>query len=129
MVSASRGYNRGVSTNVTFTRPPEFLLDQAERPVSAELVIADYVELLIRAEATNPALWPPGMEHGASTLARVRRIEADCIAQHGEWDWELLAPELQDEYDGLCGVLDELRDDGTRISWAALKQRNPDFDK
>jgi predicted transcriptional regulator len=32
----------------------------------------------------------------------IRRIEAECIAQHGEWDWELLPEDVQDEYDGAC---------------------------
>lgn len=108
-----------------FTHPPEFMRDQDDRLVSVELVIADYVELLIRAEATDPALWPSGMEYGASSLVRIRQIEADCTAQHGKWDWELLAPELQDEYDGLCGVLDEFRDDGEHTAWALFNQHHP----
>jgi len=32
----------------------------------------------------------------------VRRIEAECIDQHGEWKWELLPEEVQDEYDVAC---------------------------
>jgi hypothetical protein len=42
--------------------------------------------------------------------SRIRQIESDCIAKYGEFDWERLSLELQDEYDSLCILLDELQD-------------------
>jgi hypothetical protein len=48
-------------------------------------------------------------ERAAELLLRIRHIEADCRAQHGEWDWEKLSPAEQDEYDAACIDLDELR--------------------
>lgn len=44
----------------------------------------------------------------AKVLKRIRKIESDCIAQYGEFDWEKLTEDLQDEYDRLCILLDEL---------------------
>jgi hypothetical protein len=82
-----------------------------------------YITLLVRSNVTNPTLWPPGMKKGAKCLARVRQIEADCIAQHGEFDWERLPTALQDEYDGLCALLDRLQDRGQRISLEAYLAR------
>ncbi len=81
---------------------------------------ADYVALLVRAGVTDPTLWPPEMQEGASALARVRQIEADCEAQTGAFDWELLPSEVQDEYDRLGARLDDLQDTGERISLSGL---------
>lgn len=60
------------------------------------------------------------MKNGAKMLTRVRQIEEECIAQHGEFDWEKLPPDIQDEYDILCVKLDELCDTGERISWEVI---------
>ena len=51
----------------------------------------------------------------ANALARVREIEADSVARHGEFDWEKLPERVQDEYDGLCVLLDDLQDTGERV--------------
>lgn len=48
-------------------------------------------------------------------------MESDCITHHGEFDWEKLPESEQDEYDGLCLLLDELQDTGARITWAEYK--------
>jgi hypothetical protein len=74
-----------------------------------------YIGLLIRANVTDPASWPPGTEHGAKALQRVRAIEKRCIAKLGYFDWGKLSPKLQDEYDGLCADLDALRDTGETV--------------
>ena len=81
-----------------------------------------YIRLLIKANITDKALWPPEMEEVAEALQRIRQIESDCVAQHGEFDWEKLPEEIQDEYDSLCILLDELQDDGEPIS--LCKRRN-----
>jgi len=84
------------------------------------LSLYDYLELLCHASETDPEKWPAGTKDGAAWLARIREIEQDCKTQHGEWDWELLAGELQDEYDILTGQLTLMRerlnpDQGSRL--------------
>lgn len=83
--------------------------------------MAAYVTLLIKANAIDLALWPSGMEKGAEALARIRQIESDCTANHGEFDWEKLPEETQDEYDRLCLLLDELQETGTCMTWSKYK--------
>ena len=97
-------------------RVPQFTTDRDGKATAVRLDAVGYVALLVRANVTDPALWPPGMERGAEALARIRQIEADCTAQHGEFDWEKLAEEVQDEYDGLCALLDSMQDTGERVS-------------
>lgn len=80
------------------------------KPVKVILDIPTYIDLLVQANVTDPSLWPPAMKEGASALARIRQIEAECIAQHGEFDWEKLPESVQDEYDSLCTFLDSLRE-------------------
>ncbi len=96
-------------------REPMFGVDAEGKPV----VILDrvsYIALLVRGNVTDPSLWPPGTEEGAKALNRIRQIEAECIAQHGEFDWEKLPEGLKDEYDALCALLDQLTDTGERVS-------------
>jgi len=69
-----------------------------------------YIRLLVKANITDKAFWPPDMEEGADALLRIRQIESDCITKYGEFDWERLSEETQDEYDSLCILLDELQD-------------------
>ena len=97
-------------------KTPQFTTDARGRPVGVKLDTVAYVTLLVRANVTDPALWPPGMQRGAEALARVRQIEADCVAQHGEFDWEKLPEAVQDEYDALSALLDSLQDTGERVS-------------
>ncbi len=105
-----------VNATLALKRPPRFTTDAKGRPVGVTLETSTYVALLVQANITDPALWPPGTQEGAAALARVRKIEADCITQHGEFDWEKLPEVIQDEYDGLCALLDRLQDTGERIS-------------
>ena len=95
--------------------PPRFLNGGKGKRPSVKLDALAYVTLLVRADITDPALWPPGMKKGAKALARVREIERRCIAKHGEFDWEKLSRKVQDEYDGLCLLLDRLQDTGERV--------------
>ena len=46
-------------------KPPQFTTDRDGRAVGVRLDTAAYVALLVRANVTDPALWPPGMERGA----------------------------------------------------------------
>lgn len=101
---------------VELKSPPRFSLDAEGHPTAVTLDTAAYITLLVRANITDPALWPPGLEKGATWLARIREIEADCIARHGEFDWEKLPEAVQDEYDDLCALLDQLQDTGERLS-------------
>ena len=96
-------------------KAPLFTTDAVGKPVGVRLDTVAYVTLLVRANVTDPALWPPGMQRGAEALARVRQIEAGCTAQHGEFDWEKLPEDVQDEYDGLCALLDGMQDTGERV--------------
>jgi len=107
-------------------KPPHFTTDAEGRASGVHLDTAAYVTLLVRANVTDPTLWPPGMKKGAQALARVRKIEADCAAQHGEFDWEKLPGQTQDEYDGLCAELDRLQDTGERAALRdLLQEREP----
>jgi hypothetical protein len=77
---------------------------------TVEIEISELVELLLAANVTDAALWPAVAREGARLLARIREIEAQCIAAHGEFDWEQLDEDTQDEYDGLSVRLNKLRD-------------------
>jgi hypothetical protein len=54
--------------------------------VMVEIDTAELVRLLVNADETNPAKWPPEARQGAAYLARIREIEALGREQHGEWD-------------------------------------------
>jgi hypothetical protein len=97
--------------------------DAADKPTAVTLDTVAYITLLVKANITDPALWPPGMQEGAAALARVREIERECITQHGEFDWEQLPEAVQDEYDSRCALLDRLQDTGERIPWEVYKAR------
>jgi hypothetical protein len=98
---------------------PKFATDEQGKS-AVVLDRASYITLLIRGNVTDPSYWPPGTEEGARALARIRQIEHECIAKYGEFDWEKLPPEVQDEYDALCSLLDRLTDTGERISLSEL---------
>ena len=108
-------------TTLELARPPRFVTGPDGKATAVTLDTVAYVSLLVRSNITDPALWPPGAEEGATALARVREIEADCIAQHGEFDWEQLPEALQDEYDILCLRLDDLQDTGGWTDWEDYK--------
>jgi len=111
------------NTSLQLKPPLHFTSDAEEKPTSVKPDTAAYITLLVRANATDPALWPPGMQQGSAALARVRQIEADCIAQHGEFDWEKLPTAIQDEYDEMCVLLDRLQDTGERIPLEEYKRQ------
>ena len=90
------------------TCPPQFAVDHSGKPTMVTLGVKTYIRLLVRADVTDPVLWPPGFQGGAAALARVRQIESSCIGQYGEFDWEKLFPTVQDEYDSLCILLDRV---------------------
>jgi hypothetical protein len=104
----------------TDLKPPQFTTDARGNTIGVKLDTVGYVTLLVRANVTDPELWPPGMQDGARALGRVRQIEADCVAQHGEFDWEKLPGDIQDEYDALCVALDRLQDTGERTALSDL---------
>ena len=98
---------------------PVFLhTDEQGAQVTATFPMADYLDLLIRANELDPSYWPASKRQGATLLKRIREIEAECIRQHGAFDWEKLPEPLQEEYDALRLQLDELRDDGTRVEFS-----------
>ena len=110
-------------TMIKLRQPPQFSTTDDGKPTEVTLSTVGYITLLIRANVIDLALWPPWMKEGAAALARIRQIEADCIAQHGEFDWEKLSEAVQDEYDGLCALLDRLQDTGERIPFEVYKAR------
>jgi len=114
------------NTPLALKRPPQFTTDAEGRPMAVTLEPSAYVALLVQANVTDPALWPPGTQQGAAALARVRQLEADGIAQHGEFDWEKLPEAVQDEYDHLCVLLDDLQDTGQGVAWEDYKARRPE---
>ncbi len=106
--------------------PPRFVRRSNGRTKHVTLEPAAYVQLLIRANITNPAAWPPGMQQGAAWLKRIRQIEQQCVRRHGEWDWEKLSSKLQDEYDDNCAMLDQLLDTGERFPLRDLLREEGD---
>lgn len=94
---------------------PSFTRDAEGKLTMVTLDTAAYVTLLVQANITDPALWPPGMQEGASALARIRQIEADCVSQYAAFDWGKLPKATQDEYDAFCAFLDRLQDTGERL--------------
>lgn len=94
---------------------PRFSTDEGEKRATVTLSLPAYVELLIDANVTDPAMWPPGMQSGAQALKRIREIEKESTAAHGCFDWEKLNHTTQDEYDGLSLLLDRLCDTGERF--------------
>jgi hypothetical protein len=95
---------------------PQFVTDQKGKTTAVTLDTAAYVALLVQANVTDSALWPPGMQEGAAALARVREIETASARPGGVFDWEALPADAQDEYDSLCAFLDRLQDTGERIA-------------
>jgi hypothetical protein len=95
----------------------------------AVLGIRQYIELLVKANVLDEEFWPPDHKHGAKYLARIREIERECAKKHGKWDWELISPELQDEYDDTCALLDRMRysDDSEDMDWEEFKKLHPQF--
>lgn len=73
-----------------------------------EVDLAQYVHLLVKAGDSDPANWPEGLKEGATLLGRIRQIEQMGREEHGEWDWELISEEMQDEYDSCSALLDKL---------------------
>ena len=71
-----------------------------EAPRRIEIDLDDYLELLIERNVFDAARWPAGMEAGAALLKRIREIEQNCLAEHGEFDFNKLTRRIQDEYDG-----------------------------
>ena len=110
-------------SETTIALQPQFSTDASDKPTEVTLSTIAYITLLVRANVTAPSLWPPGMEEGAAALRRVREIEAECIRQHGEFDWEKLKETVQDEYGNLCALLDRLQDTGERIGLRDLLQQ------
>ena len=100
---------------------PRFGKDPEGKSGTVTLDLRSYLNLLVKADVTDPHLWPPGLQDGAAALARIRQIEADCKSQHGEFDWEKLSPVVQDEYDSLSCALDSLREDAPPVRWEAYK--------
>jgi len=100
-----------LKTQIQSEHLPQFSKDTDGKTVIVSLDTTTYIKLLIKANITNKAFWPSGMERVADALVRIRQIESDCIARNGEFDWEKLPEAFQDEYDGLCLLLDELQDD------------------
>jgi hypothetical protein len=100
---------------------PQFARDKQGKYSAVILETIDYIKLLIKANITNKAFWPPDMEEGADVLLRIKKIESDCIDKYGEFDWEKLPLEIQDEYDHLCILLDRLQNVGENISFEEYK--------
>ena len=101
-------------------KPPRNLPNGEGEP---ELAVSreSYVELLVAANVTDPQAWPEGMQDCAAMLVRIRAIEAACRTAHGEWDWEPLDEDTQDEYDGLCASLNILRYASEKVEWLDLQ--------
>ena len=111
-----------------FNYPPQFATGPNGKPTSVTLDVKTYIRLLVWSNVTDPALWPPGFQDGAAALARVRQVETSCMAQEGEFDWEKLPPEVQDEYDVLCVLLDRLQDPDGWVTWEDYKaEHSPVF--
>lgn len=108
---------------------PQFVKKANGKPKTVKLSPEAYIKLLIEANITDPALWPPGTEHGAAILARIRQIEKRCIARHGHFDWEKLSRKLQDEYDGLRIDCDKLHETGPAMDWEEYKARREELER
>jgi hypothetical protein len=102
----------------------EIILDSKGNYSTVTLDTSAYIKLLVKANITDRAFWPSEMEEGADALLRIRQIESDCIAKYGEFDWERLSLEIQDEYDSLCILLDELLDTEEPITLEEYKMQN-----
>ena len=105
----------------TYKIEPRFAKDLETSSGTVTLDLQSYLILLVKADVIDPHLWPPGLQDGAATLARVRQIEEDCKSQHGEFDWEKMSRAEQDEYDALCSKLDGMREDAPTVDWAQYK--------
>jgi hypothetical protein len=111
------------NTTLELKHRPQFTRGAKGKPTAVKLDAAAYITLLVRANVSDPALWPPGTQQSAAALARVGQIEADCIARHGKFDWDKLPEAVQDEYDDLCALLDRLQDTGERIPLEEYKRQ------
>ena len=96
------------STTLELSRPPEFSPPENGGNGTVSVDALDWAKLLRDHNVLDARLWPPGFKEGAEWLARIRQIEAGCIAEFGEFDWEKLDADTQDEYDGTCAELTKL---------------------
>ena len=103
--------------------PPRFTRRRAGKPDQVTLETTTYLALLVRANVTDPAFWPPGFQAGATALARVRQIEAEYGYKEGEFDWEKLPSDIQDEYDALCVSLDQWLEPNDAVNWEKYAAR------
>lgn len=95
---------------------PRFELGPGGEVVAVQLEPQAYALLLTKADVTDAALWPAEYRQGAGLLARIRAIEAECIKAHGEWDFDSIAPAIQDEYDVAIAALERLVEPGPTLS-------------
>ena len=91
---------------------PRFTKERAGKSARVTMETRTYITLLVCADVTDPAFWPPGLEAGAGAVARVQQIETQYRSPEGVFDWEKLPAQIQDEYDLLCLSLDRLLDHG-----------------
>jgi hypothetical protein len=67
------------------------------------------MEWSVRDREILDTVGPADRPVAARLLARIRAIEAACLAGPGSFDWELLDEDTQDEYDLLRSDLSKLR--------------------
>lgn len=113
------------STTLELSRPPEFSPPENGGYGTVSLDGLDWARLLVRLNITDASAWPLGLREGAALLARIREIEADCVAANGDFDWEKLEEAVQDEYDVAIVELERLLDDGKRFSFEAVFGHSP----
>ena len=106
---------------------PQFVTDDKGKSSTVTLDTSAYIKLLVKANITDKTFWPSEMEEGADALLRIRQIESNCITKYGEFDWERLSEEVQDEYDSLCVLLDELQDTEEPITLEEYKTKRVNY--
>jgi len=104
-------------SQITLDRPPRLTTNADGKPTDVLLDASTYIRLLINANIKDKELWPPNMEYATNALERIGQIESECISQYGEFDWEKLTEKEQDEYDSLCLILDELRNNSDAMEY------------
>jgi len=94
----------------------------AEPPRRITIDLDSYLELLIEKDVFDADSWPEGMRAGAELLRRIREIEQQCVAEHGQFHCDHLAPGVEDDYLSAVSALERLIEpDDDLIPWEEFK--------
>ncbi|MCC7478672.1 hypothetical protein IT575_09485 [bacterium] len=98
-----------LSKDNELSEAPRFELDSEGKVTHVTVALEDYLRMLVRLSILEPSQWPEEYRAGAVLLSRIREIERSVMSSNdGNFDFDHLSPETQDEYDGAIIDLNQL---------------------